>query len=133
MSRLSQTSGVESPQLNQRISARLEVRASWRDASSGKIVYVKGFTENLGEGSALVNLSVLPSVGSRITLRLYDEGKLIAEAPATVIRVQRDPAKPLAALSISKRNKTWTDKVLPAAQDWLTEHLRTNYSEDWVN
>ena len=56
--------------LHQRILANLPVQASWVDEASGETISVMGLTENIGESSALVNLERLPSVGSRVNLRL---------------------------------------------------------------
>jgi hypothetical protein len=113
--------------------ASLRVQASWTDAESGETVLVDGMTENLGETSALVNLDVLPPVGSEVTLRIFDEEKTIIEVPTQVIRVERDPSKPLAALSVINNLKKWKQNVLSAAQDWVTRHWQLNYEEEWVN
>jgi hypothetical protein len=72
----------------------MPVRASWVDAESGERVQVDGLTENLGETSALVNLEVLPPVGSEVKLKILDEDKAIIEVSTQVIRVERDPSKP---------------------------------------
>lgn len=113
--------------------ASLPVQASWVDSVSGKTVSVEGLTENLGESSALVNLDVLPPVGSEVTLRIFDEEKTIIEVPTQVIRVERDPSKPLAALSVMENLKSWKQKALTAAQNWVTRHWQMNYEEEWVN
>jgi hypothetical protein len=81
----------------------------------------------------LVNLEKLPSVGSRVKLRLIDEDKTIIEIPTQVIRVERDPSKPLAALSVSENLKKWKEKALTAAQEWVTRNWQLNYEEEWVN
>jgi hypothetical protein len=90
-------------------------------------------TENLGENSALINLEVLPPVGSEVTLRIIDEEKTIIEVPTQVIRVERDPSKPLAALSVLENLKKWRQIALTAAQTWVTRHWQLNYDEEWVN
>jgi hypothetical protein len=113
--------------------ASLTVQASWVDAVSGNMVFVNGLTENLGESSALVNLDILPPVGSEVKLRVFDEDKTIIEVPTHVIRVERDPSKPLAALSVLDNLKKWRQTVLTAAQNWVTRHWQLNYEEDWVN
>ena len=87
--------------------ASLPVEVSWADAESGKTVSVSGVTENLGENTALVNMEVLPPVGSEVKLRIFDEDKTVIEVPAQVIRVERDPSKPLAALSVLENLKKW--------------------------
>lgn len=119
--------------LHQRILANLPVQASWVDEVSGETISVMGLTENIGESSALVNLERLPSVGSRVKLRLLDEDKTIIEIPTQVIRVERDPGKPLAALSVSENLKKWKEKAMTAAQEWVTRNWQLNYEEEWVN
>ena len=119
--------------LHQRILANLPVQASWVDEASGETISVMGLTENIGESSALVNLERLPSVGSRVKLRLIDEEKTIIEIPTEVIRVERDPGKPLAALSVVDNLKKWKEKALTAAQEWVTRNWQLNYEEEWVN
>ncbi len=119
--------------LHQRILANLPVQASWVDEASGETISVMGLTENIGETSALVNLERLPTVGSRVKLRLIDEDKTIIEIPTEVIRVERDPSKPLAALSVSENLKKWKEKALTAAQEWVTRNWQLNYEEEWVN
>lgn len=118
--------------LHQRIMANLRVQASWRDVVTGNIVSVEGLTENIGENSALVNLETLPPVGSEVCLRVIDEEKTLIEVPTEVIRVERDPSKPLAALSIGENLKNWKQNVMTAAQDWVTRQWKLNYEEEWV-
>ena len=126
------TSSYRTP-LQQRIMASMPVQASWTDAESGDTVYVDGLTENLGETSTLVNLEVLPPVGSEVKLRILDEDKTVIEVLTQVIRVERDPSKPLAALSILENMKKWKQTALTAAQEWVTRHWQLNYEEEWVN
>ncbi|CAN5675355.1 hypothetical protein BH24ACI2_BH24ACI2_10190 [soil metagenome] len=133
MSRLALTSVENKVHLHHRIMASLTVQASWVDAESGNTVFVEGLTENLGENSALVNLNILPPVGSEVRLRIYDEEKTIIEVPTQVIRVERDPSKPLAALSVLENLKKWKQNALTAAQKWVTRNWQLNYDEEWVN
>lgn len=125
-------SSYKSP-LHHRILANMPVQASWVDAESGKTVKVDGLTENLGENSALVNLDTLPPVGSQVKLRILEEDKAIIEVSTRVIRVERDPSKPLAALTILENLKKWKLTALTAAQKWVTRHWQLNYEEEWVN
>jgi hypothetical protein len=133
MSRLAHSTVENKAHLQQRIIASLQVQASWIDAESGNTISVNGLTENLGENSALINLEVLPPVGSEVTLRIIDEEKTIIEVPTQVIRVERDPSKPLAALSVLENLKKWRQIALTAAQTWVTRHWQLNYDEEWVN
>ena len=132
MSRLAYTENENKTPTHHRIMANLTVQASWVD-SNGNNVSINGFTENVGEASALVNLEVLPPVGSEVKLRIFDEDKTIIEVPTHVIRVERDPSKPLAALSITDNLKKWKVSALTAAQNWVTRNWQLNYEEEWVN
>lgn len=111
----------------------MPVQASWVDEESGETVRVDGITENVGENSTLVNLDVLPPVGSAVRLRILEEDKAIIEVSTQVIRVERDPSKPLAALSVLENLKKWKTTAMDAAQKWVTRHWQLNYDEEWVN
>ena len=73
MSYLDHTTSTNKSPFNQRIMANLSVQASWVDSVSGETIYVNGVTENVGETSTLVNLEVLPPVGSEVRLRIMEE------------------------------------------------------------
>ena len=133
MSRLAYSTMENKTPVHHRIMANLTVQARWIDRESGDTISVNGVTENLGENTALVNLEILPPVGSEVKLRIFDEEKTIIEVPTQVIRVERDPSKPLAALSISENLKKWKHSALTAAQDWVTRNWQLNYEEEWVN
>ncbi len=133
MSYLDHTTSANKSPINHRIMANLSVQASWVDAVSGETIHVNGVTENVGETSTLVNLEVLPPVGSEVQLRIFENEEAIIEVPTHVIRVERDPSQPLAALSISDNLKKWKQIVLIAAQNWVTRHWQLNYEEEWVN
>jgi len=111
----------------------MPVKASWVDAESGKTVSVEGLTENVGETSALVNLDTLPPVGSEVRLKIMEENKAIVDVMTQVIRVERDPSKPMAALSVVVNIKKWKNTAITAAQKWVTRHWQLNYEEEWVN
>jgi len=126
------TSAVRTP-VHHRILANMPVKASWIDGVSGERITVDGITENLGETSTLVNLELLPPVGSEVKLRILEEEKTLIEVSTKVIRVERDPSKPLAALSVLENLKKWKNTALDAAQRWVTRHWQLNYEEEWVN
>lgn len=111
----------------------MPVKASWVDSETGKTVVVEGTTENIGESSTLVNLDVLPPVGSQVKLKIYEEDKAVIEVSTRVIRVERDPSKPLAALTVLENLKKWKNTAMEAAQRWVTRHWQLNYEEEWVN
>jgi len=126
------TASYKTP-LHHRITASMPVKASWLDKASGERISVEGLTENVGEASALVNLEVLPPVGSEVRLRIMNEKKTIIEVSTQVIRVERDPSKPMAALSVLENLKKWKSTAMRAAQEWVTRHWQLNYEEEWVN
>ncbi len=126
-------STTEASPLPKRIPANLKAQVSWIDSRTGKKISIVGVTEHIGESGALVNVEVLPEVGSKVKLRLFDEDKKIIETLTTVIRVERDPARPLAALSVIKNIKKWKDSAVNAAQAWVLRKLKLNYGEDWAN
>ena len=126
------TSSYKTP-LHHRILAHMPVTATWIDAESGETVSVEGMTENVGETSTLVNLETLPPVGSAVRLRIMEEDKAIIEVSTQVIRVERDPSKPLAALTVLDNLKKWKNTAMTAAQTWVTRHWQLNYEEEWVN
>lgn len=120
--------------LHQRVLAKLQAQVSWEDENSKEKVSILGTTENVGETTALVNLDILPQVGSSVKIRLMDGNNTIIETLAKVIRVERDPSKPQAALSIAENIKKWRDKALAAAQDWVSRDIKLNYEDDgWLN
>ena len=119
--------------MQHRILANMPVQASWIDSESGKKVEVEGLTENVGENGTLVNLEVLPPVGSEVKLRILEEDKAIIEVSTQVIRVERDPSKPLAALSVLQNLKKWKLVAITAAENWVRRHWQLNYEEEWVN
>jgi hypothetical protein len=98
------TSSYKTP-LHHRILANMPVQASWVDGESGETINIEGTTENVGENSTLVNLEVLPPVGSEVRLTIMEEDKPVIAVATQVIRVERDPSKPLAALSVLENIK----------------------------
>ncbi len=126
------TSSYKTP-LHHRIIASMPVEASWVDSESGEKIRVEGLTENVGETSALVNLETLPPVGSEVRLKILEENKAIITVSTRVIRVERDPSKPMAALSVLENLKKWKNTAMGAAQKWVTRHWQLNYEEEWVN
>ena len=111
----------------------MPVKVSWTDDETGKRISVTGTTENIGESSALVNLEVLPPVGSEVRLRVMEEDRAIIDVTTRVIRVERDPSKPLAALSVLQNLKKWKTTAMEAAERWVPRPWQLNYEEEWVN
>jgi hypothetical protein len=96
--------------------ASLEVRAEW-DGDDGTHYVAEGTTENVGPEGALIHLQrELPNVGSRVQLRvLSDEGEKLSVV-TEVLRLERNPAHPLAALQLINGSDEWRGLIWePAA------------------
>ncbi len=94
----------------------LAVRAEWDDDRSGEHIVMEGETENVGPQGALVHLPQLPDVGSRVQLIILDAQGLELQTVAEVLRLERNPAQPLAALQLIDATDEWRGLVWePAA------------------
>jgi hypothetical protein len=87
--------------------AALEVRAEW-DESDGAHIVTEGTTENIGPDGTLVHLPRrLPEVGGRVRLEVQDqEGKKLLVV-TEVLRIERNPGHPLAALQLLDQIDEW--------------------------
>jgi len=96
--------------------ASLEIRAEW-DEPSGTHVVAEGTTENVGPEGTLVHLPRhLPQVGSRVRLEVSGETGEKLQVIAEVLRIERHPGHPLAALQLLGETDEWKGLVWePAA------------------
>jgi hypothetical protein len=94
-----------------RYMVHISVRAEWDDERSGEHVVVEGETENIGPQGALVHLERLPEVGSRVNLIVPDAEGRTLEAVAEVLRLERNPVQPLAALHLLGETDEWRGLV----------------------
>jgi len=90
---------------------RVNVRAEWDDEKSGEHVVVEGETENIGPAGALVHLERLPDVGSRVNLIVAGAEGRTLESVAEVLRLERNPVQPLAALCLLGETDEWRGLV----------------------
>jgi PilZ domain-containing protein len=91
----------------QRYLASLEVHAEW-DEPGGSHIVVDGTTENVGPDGALVHLPKgLPQVGSRVRLEVLSEDGNKLKVIAEVLRIERNPGHPLAALQLVGESEEW--------------------------
>ncbi|MET0623590.1 MAG: PilZ domain-containing protein [Pyrinomonadaceae bacterium] len=106
---------MTAPLMEQRSGPRymvhINVRAEWDDERSGEHVVVEGETENIGPQGALVHLARLPDVGSRVHLIVPDAEGRTLEAVAEVLRLERNPVQPLAALQLLGETDEWRGLV----------------------
>ncbi|HZJ45217.1 MAG TPA: PilZ domain-containing protein [Pyrinomonadaceae bacterium] len=96
--------------------ASLEIKAEW-DEPSGNHVVAEGTTENVGPEGTLIHLPrVLPDVGSRVRLEVHGEGGERLQVVAEVLRIERNPGHPLAALQLLGETDEWRGLIWePAA------------------
>jgi hypothetical protein len=94
----------------------LEVRAEWDDPA-GSHVIAEGTTENVGPEGTLVHLPRrLPDVGSRVRLEVQGETGEKLQVIAEVLRIERNPGHPLAALQLLGETDEWKGLIWePAA------------------
>jgi hypothetical protein len=114
------TNMASHPELDHRSGPRylaaLEVRAEW-DETDGTHVVTEGTTENIGPEGTLVHLPKrLPQVGGRVKLEVHDsEGKPLLVV-TEVLRIERNPGYPLAALQLLAQSDEWKGMIWePAA------------------
>jgi hypothetical protein len=103
---------------------RIPVRAEWDDERSGEHIVVEGETENVGPAGALVHLETLPDVGGRVRLTVPDAQGTTLETVAEVLRLERNPVQPLAALLLLGATDEWRGLV------WEPAGLRVLRGDD---
>ena len=100
--------------------ASLEVKAEW-DEPSGTHVVAEGMTENVGPEGTLVHLPRhLPAVGSRVRLEVLGESGEKLQVIAEVLRIERHPGHPLAALQLLGETDEWRGLVWEPAAPRIT-------------
>jgi len=112
MRRQIETEGRSGP----RYLVAFEVRAEW-DEPNGAHIVAEGTTENVGPEGTLVHLPrKLPDVGSRVRLEVQGEDGKKLQVIAEVLRIERDPGHPLAALQLLGETDEWRGLIWePAA------------------
>lgn len=83
------------------------VRAEW-DTNDGVHIVSEGETDNVGPAGTLVHLlRDLPPVGSRVNLMVLDDQGEKLRVIAEVLRVERNPSHPQAALQLLGETDEW--------------------------
>lgn len=107
----------------------VQVEAEWDDIRSGEHVIAGGETANIGPEGALVHLHQLPQVGAHIKLRVVGEGDLGLQVHVEVLRLERNPVQPLAALQLLDRREEWRGQVWEPAALKVNERDPNDYEE----
>lgn len=93
-----------------------EVRAEW-DGPEGFHVVSEGTTEDVGPEGTLVHLpKLLPDVGSRVRLEVQGEGGQKLNVVAEVLRIERNPGHPLAAMQLLGATDEWRGVIWEPAK-----------------
>jgi hypothetical protein len=106
------------------------IRLKWKD-ENGKQLVEEGLTENVGPRGALVYLPrLLPNVGNKVSLIITENPEEEISVPAEVLRLERNPSHPQAALQLTKQFKLWKEKVWEYAAEILENEKPEEY-DDW--
>jgi len=109
--------------------AAFPIRAEW-DTDDGVHVVSDGETENIGPDGTLVHLQrELPPVGSRVSLLVLGEDGEKLRVIAEVLRIERNPAHPQAALQLLGETDEWRGIVWKEAEIKMHE-AEDSYDED---
>ena len=93
-----------------------EVRAEW-DGPEGFHIISEGTTEDVGPEGTLVHLpKKLPDVGSRVRLEVQGEDGQRLNVVAEVLRIERNPGHPLAALQLLGPTEEWKGLIWEPAK-----------------
>jgi hypothetical protein len=97
-----------------------EVRAEWDDPGGAHILS-EGTTENVGPEGTLVHLPRrLPDVGSRVRLEVQGGDGTKLQVVAEVLRIERNPGHPLAALQLLGETDEWRGLIWEPAAPRVT-------------
>ena len=100
--------------------ATLEIKAEW-DEPTGTHIVAEGTTENVGPEGTLVHLPrQLPNVGSTVRLEVLGENGDRLQVIAEVLRIERNPGHPLAALQLIGETDEWRGLVWQPAAPRVT-------------
>ncbi|HZI88764.1 MAG TPA: PilZ domain-containing protein [Pyrinomonadaceae bacterium] len=119
------------PRSGPRYLVTFEVRAEW-DEPGGAHILSEGTTENVGPEGTLVHLpKKLPDVGSRVRLEVQSEDGKKLQVIAEVLRIERNPGHPLAALQLLGETDEWRGLIWePAAPRVATPVVTESEDEE---
>ena len=108
------------PRSGPRYLVSFEVRAEW-DEPGGTHISSAGTTENVGPEGTLVHLPKgLPDVGSTVRLEVQGENGKKLQVIAEVLRIERNPGHPLAALQLLGETSEWKGLIWEPAAPRIT-------------
>lgn len=118
------------PRSGPRYLVTFEVRAEW-DEPGGAHILSEGTTENVGPEGTLVHLpKKLPDVGSRVRLEVQSEDGKKLQVIAEVLRIERNPGHPLAALQLLGETDEWRGLIWEPAAPRVATPVVTETEEE---
>jgi len=110
--------------------AALEIRAEW-DETDGTHIVTEGTTENIGPEGTLVHLPRrLPEVGGRVSLEVHDPDGKALSVVTEVLRIERNPGHPLAALQLLDQSDEWKGLIWEPAAPRVAAPARADGEDD---
>jgi hypothetical protein len=106
------------------------IRVEWKDENGSKFVE-EGLTENVSPEGALIYLPrTLPAVGSKVNLTVTENADDEVTVKAQVLRLERNPSHPQAALHLTDSIRLWKKKVWGLAAELSAAQKPENF-DDW--
>jgi hypothetical protein len=91
--------------------AAFSIRAEW-DTTDGTHIVAEGETDNVGPEGTLIHFQrELPPVGGRVNLLVMGEAGEKLRVIAEVLRIERNPSHPQAALQVVGETDEWRGLV----------------------
>jgi hypothetical protein len=109
--------------------AAFPIRAEW-DTIEGVHIVAEGETDNVGPEGTLIHFQrELPPVGGRVNLLVLGDGGEKLRVIAEVLRIERNPSHPQAALQVVGETDEWRGLVWEEAGIKMSE-ADDDYDED---
>ena len=109
--------------------AAFPIRAEW-DTIEGVHIVAEGETDNVGPEGTLIHFQrELPPVGGRVNLLVLGDGCEKLRVIAEVLRIERNPSHPQAALQVVGETDEWRGLVWEEAGIKMSE-ADDDYDED---
>src|SRR5688572_20525941 len=113
-----------------RYNVSFPIRVEWKD-EKGQKISEDGLTENVGPQGALIYLPRhLPSVGSKVNLTVTENASDEITVKAEVLRLERNPSHPQAALHLTESVRVWRKKVWELAAETVAAQ-KPDAFDDW--
>ena len=113
-----------------RYNVSFPIRVEWKD-EKGQKISAEGLTEKVGPQGVLIYLPHhLPSVGSRVNLTVTENASDEVTVKAEVLRLERNPSHPQAALHLTDSLRVWKKKVWELAAETVAAQ-KPDAFDDW--